>query len=264
MAQIFVTDDANRVVILEKPANRIVTLSPNANDILENLHLRKLIVGTIYDNTNDCQLKYVEKVGQYTNPDLERIVFLKPDLVILPRYGVPFGLYQQLLNHKIPVFVLNPTTFIGIANDINFIGILTGHQQQAKKVATEFLKKLDQIKINHSPKVSVFYELWDKPLMTVGHNTFINQIISFAGGNNIFDYLSQSYVSISLATVIAANPQVIFVSDERQIAEWNQWPMLQAVKYHHIYVVSPDDLQRNSPRILKGVIRLKNYLSCYE
>jgi iron complex transport system substrate-binding protein len=254
LASITVKDDYGRMVSLQRPAKRIVTLAPNATEILFMIGANNSIVGTINQSNYPKAALKITRVGNYTTPDLERILFLSPDLVVLPQHGISFSLVQQLKKFNIPFYVINPHNIKDIPGDIKKLGILTGHQSDALYAATKFNKKLNQLTSHYldRKKVTVFYLLWREPLITIGQNTLIDQMISLCGGKNIFGKLKISYPAINLANLISRNPQVIFVGDERQKTSWNDWGLLQAAKKKHIYYISPDLIQRSSPRILIG------------
>jgi ABC-type Fe3+-hydroxamate transport system substrate-binding protein len=237
--------------MMERPAERIIALSPDATELLFSIGAGGNIVGTVEQADYPLEAKKIKRVGQYPDPDLELIVQLRPDLIVMPLSGSSYGLYEKLKQLKLPVYITNPKKISDIAKEMILLGKLTGKEIEANKKAKDFLEQLNQVK--PAKKRTVFYELWDTPLMTVGDGTMIDEAIRRCGGENIFGKEKIKYPRISKASVLQKNPEVIIVAEKRMIQDWQKWPALSALKRNKIVYLDSDNIQRESPRILDGI-----------
>ncbi len=186
---------------------------------------------------------------------------LRPDLAIAWGSGNPPSQLAQLRRLNIPVFVSEPKQLDDIPAGLRSIGQLAGTSGEAAARAFETrLGNLRQRYAGRSP-VSVFYEIWNQPLMTIGGSHVISDALQVCGGRNVFAALTQPAASVDLEAVLSANPEVIVASgmDEARpewLDQWRRWPQLAAVKRGNLFFVPPELLQRQTPRILDGVEQL--------
>jgi iron complex transport system substrate-binding protein len=251
-------DDLGKTITLPKKPKKIITLSPNSTEILFAIGAGKTIVGTVDQADYPLAAKKIKRIGSYPAPDFESIIALSPDLVVLPKQGLSYAVVAELEKFKLPYFVLNPRTLADIANDILQLGKITGNEKKALQISTVYQNKIRQLKKQYQKrnKVTVFYELWNPPLMTINNKTLINEMIELCGGQNIFGTIKIQYPTINIASVIAKNPQVIIVSNKKQSDEWSKWPNINAVKNNKVFYLSPDLAQRTSPRIIAALINM--------
>lgn len=247
-------DDDGRNVILDHPAERIITLSPDATELLFSMGAGEKIVGTVRQSDYPEAAKKIKRIGQYPDPDLELMVQLKPDLIIMPQSGSSYGLYEKLKQMHFHIYIINPKKISDIAKEMISLGKLTGKEAIANQKAEDFLKRLNQFQ--YKKTATVFYELWDAPLMTISGDTILNEAIERCGGENIFEKVKIHYPKISKESVIQKNPNIIIVTEKRMINDWKNEPEINAVKQKKIYYLNADNIQRNSPRILSGLQEL--------
>ena len=255
-AIIAVYDDTNHKIILQKPAQRIITLSPEANDFLLALKAKNKIIGTIAYEKNLAIKNHSVNIGIYPNIDFEKLVILRPDLVILSNFGVPAEITMKLKEFNIPYFFISPKKITFVASDIKKIGALIGKNKTATKISEDFQNNilLFTKKFKLAKKVTVFYQLWGYPLTTVGKKTIIDKIITLCGGESIFTDLNNlSYPVISVSNVLIKNPDVIIGSIDASMDYWHKLTNLSAVKNNHVYYIDPNILQKNSPLLAQGI-----------
>jgi iron complex transport system substrate-binding protein len=261
-ADINVTDAYGFNVKLEQPAKRIISLAPHTTELLFAAGAGERIVGTVeYSDYPAAALK-IPRIGGYLAVDLEHILTLKPDLVVVGFSGNGADLLEQLRGLGLTVYVSEPKNFEDIATTLEDIGTLTG-SQQGHEAAQRFRQRLHRLTQQYatSARVSVFYQIWDSPLMTVNGDHLINRVIELCGGHNVFAQLPALNPTISLEAVLARNPDAIIASGmdkERPewLDNWRHWPQLTAASAQHLFYIPPDLLQRPTPRLLDGAEQL--------
>lgn len=253
------------IIVLAAPAKKIIVLSPHAVEMLYAIGAGSNIIATTeYANFPD-EAKNIPRIGGYYGIQIEKVMALNPDLIVTWSGGNKHSDLQQLKQLGLTLYDSNPTTLDSLATELENLGQLTGHSQQANKVATQYRQLLQQIAKNshNKPKVRVFYQLWSEPLMTVARNSWIQQIIEVCRGDNVFAKAANDYPQLSIENVLLNNPQVIIQSQQQQnepSIAWQQWPEISAVKNHHIYQINADLLHRPSPRTILGIQTLCNTL----
>jgi iron complex transport system substrate-binding protein len=262
-AEIAVTDDAGQPVRLARPAMRIVSLAPHATELLFAAGAGAQVVATVEFANFPAAAKTLPRIGSFAAFDLERIAALKPDLAIAWGSGNSPGQVAQLKRLGIPVFVNEPQRLEDIPASLRRLGQLAGTADVAEQAASAFEQRRATLAARHAGKcpVTLFYEIWNQPLMTVGGTHIISSAMALCGGRNVFAALSQPAAAVELEAVIRANPAAIVASgmgEERPewLDDWRRWPQLQAVQQGHLIFIPPDLLQRHTPRILDGTAML--------
>jgi iron complex transport system substrate-binding protein len=260
-AEIALIDDAGNRIVLPRPATRIVSLAPHVTELLFAAGAGDRVVGAVdYSNYPDAARR-LPRIGSHAAFDLERIAALKPDLAIGWGSGNPPGQVAQLRRLNIPVFVNEPQRLDDIAASLRQVGVLAG--VPGEPAARAFEQRLAELRARHAQAapVSVFYEIWNQPLMTIGGAHLISAAIGVCGGRNVFAALTQSAANVELEAVLRADPQAIVASGmdtarPEWLDHWRRWPQLKAVKHGNLFFVPPDLLQRHTPRLLDGVEQL--------
>ena len=207
-----ITDQLGRVVKIDKLPQRIISLAPSNTEILFALGLGDRVVAvTSYDNY-PAEVKQKPNIGGFSDPNLEKIISLSPDLVV----AAPIHEKQvipQLEAKGITVLALAPKTLDDVTAAITLVGRVTGAENKASEVVSAMQKRIkavtdktDKLSANLRPKV--LYIVWHDPLMGSGLETFHDELIKKAGGVNMIAD-AKGYPSISLETVVKDNPDVI-------------------------------------------------------
>ena len=262
-AAIDVTDDRGRSIHLDHPAHRIVSLAPHITELLFEIGAGGFIVGTVDYSDYPPAANSIRRIGRHNALDLETIVLLKPDLVIAWYSGNPVHQVEKIIGLGIPVFYSNPVKLSDVADTLRHFGVLTGLDQNGQKAQQAFMLRYQQLRqrYQHKPKVRVFYEIWNQPMMTVNGQHIINEVIDLCGGENVFKTLPSLTPTVNTEAVLNADPDVIIASgvgDEPPpwLSQWDRWSELSAVKNHHVYFVNPDYIHRQTSRILIGAHRV--------
>ena len=252
-------DDRGKVVALVKPAARIISLAPHITELVFAVGAGDKLVGVSSYSDYPPAAKRIGVIGDGGKIDLERVVELRPDLVIAWQSGNHISDITQLERLGIPVFVTEPRRLGDIPKLLRTFGQLTGSVEQAEQSAAAFEKIRDALasRYSNAAPVSVFYEIWHQPLMTVNSDHMISDVIRLCGGRNIFEAVHVLTPTVSMESVLAADPQVIIASgalyqDEAVWQDWQRFKQLRAVKHHHLFSIHPDLIQRQTPRILQG------------
>ena len=262
-AGVVAAGDDDSTLVLSRPATRIISLAPHTTELLFAAGAGNKVVGVVEYSNYPAAARTLPRVGSSAAFDLERIVALKPDLVIAWGSGNPPGQLAQIRRLGIPVYVNEPQRLEDIPATLRQLGKLAGTTETAEQAANNFEQRMSALSRRHASQqpVTVFYEIWNQPLMTVGGSHLISAAITLCGGRNVFASIGQPAAGIEIEAVLRANPEAIVASgmgEEKPewLDDWKRWPQLWAVKSGNLFFVPPDLLQRHTPRILDGAERL--------
>jgi len=259
---ITVTDDAGNTVALAQPAERIVSLAPANTEIVFAVGAGdKLMAGTSYDDYPEAA-KDLPKVGDFSNPSVEKIASFNPDLV-LATGGIQAGLLKKLEKLGMQVYVLEPKTYDAVMRTITNVGQLTGTSDQATTVVDGMQKAKDDVQaaVGSLDPAATFLEIYSKPLMTAGTDTFIDDMIRIAGGTNLGAMAGSGFPNFSSEVLFRENPAVYIadsgsMSKPGPIAKRAGYAELDAIKNGHVYVIEDSLIARPGPRLAQGLQEL--------
>jgi iron complex transport system substrate-binding protein len=258
----FHTDDLGRKVSVAKSPSRIISLAPNITETLFALGLNERVIGVTTYCDFPAEAKSKEKIGDTIKPNLERIIALKPDLVLLSTSSQLEKITHQLDQLAIPVYITNPRTVTEVIASIRKLGEVTGTSLRAEELATSMQQRINSIKPT-SQRPRVLYVLQLSPLITAGKNTFINDLINLAGGISISGEETTDYPQFSRETVIARAPEIIILPESHgsEIVDLEAvkktFVTTPAVKNNRIVTINPDLIDRPGPRIVEGLAELE-------
>ncbi|MGV8898879.1 MAG: cobalamin-binding protein [Burkholderiaceae bacterium] len=263
MAAISVQDDAGKTVILQKPAQRIVTLAPHVTEIVFAAGGGKRIVGTVSYSDYPAAAKSILQVGDNRQIDMERVIALKPDLIVVWLHGNAERQIDQLRALGIPLFYSEPHKLDDIADNILRIGQLLGTEKTAQAASTELRQKLAKLKAQYQnrPPVRMFYQVWDKPLYTLNGQHILSDAMRLCGGENIFANMTVTAPNVSIEAVLQENPEAIFSGDQRNqrgggVNVWKRYTTMTAVRHGNLFSLDGDLLSRAGPRMIDGAVAL--------
>ena len=258
-----VIDSAGREVVLEQPSQRIVALSPHIVENVFSAGAGDKLVGVVSYSNYPPAANDIPIVGGYHAFSLEKIASLRPDLVLCWAEGDGKEVAKPFEALGIPTYIDEPRQLEEVATSVRNIGILSGTSDVADAVADEFMQRLSalQKQYSHQQAVSVFYQVWNKPLQTINNKHIISAVIELCGGHNVFIDTPVIAPKVSLEAVISRNPDVIIASGMDQarpewLDAWLDFPQLNAVVNHNLYFIPPDILQRHTVRILQGAEKM--------
>jgi iron complex transport system substrate-binding protein len=258
-----VTDDSGATVTLNAPAQRIVSLAPHVTELLYAAGGGDRIVGAVEYSDYPPQAKSIPRVGDNKSLDLERIVAMKPDLIVVWRHGNALRQLDRLRELHVPMFFSEPHKLEDIPATIDKLGVLLGTSNEANKASNAFRHDIDNLRTryaNQSP-VSVFYQVWDDPLMTLNGSNTVSEVIELCGGRNVFADLKPLVPTISTEAVLAADPEAIVTAtpgatkSERvlpSLETWRKWPSMKAVARGNLFGIDGDLINRPTPRLALG------------
>ncbi len=260
-----VIDEIGREVHLPSSPKRIVSLAPNITETLFALGLGSEIAGvTIFCNYPE-EAKQKPKVGGLINLSLETIVSLEPDLIIATADGNRKETVNQLENIGLAVYVVNPRNIMEILGMISHIGTITGREREAERLRRNLEGRIEAIlgKTEGIPRPRVFMQVGMDAMISAGKNTFLHELITMAGGDNIAGDSAIRYPRFGTEEIIIKDPDVIIVSSMKKgdpparVEEmWRRWDAISAVKNNRIYIIDSDIITRPSPRIVSGLEKL--------
>ncbi len=253
-AKITVRDSYNTAINLKQTAKRIISLSPNLTEIVYEVGAGKLLVARDSCSNFPSQALKLPVVGSYYKINIEKIVKLNPDLVLLEQAAFTRKDIQLLNQFGIQVYVNHANSINSIPKTMADVGKLSGHEKQGRIVAEHFSKKFSELTDNKKSPVSVFYELWHAPLMSVNDQTLIGEVLFLCGGRNVVGNLKSQTPKISYETVIKADPDFIICSVND--SKWGEFGGMKAVRNHRVFYVEPSLIERTGPRVLLGMARV--------
>jgi len=264
-ARITAVDDAGRAVYIEQTPTRVVSLAPSITEILFALDLGDKVAGVTENCDFPEEAKAKPKVGKYFATSAEAILAKNPDLILTDGHD-PVG--QQLEKTGIPMLVLQPKDIFGIFRDIDLVGKVMNREKEAAKLVAGLQERLNLVAdrtARVTSKPTVFYEIDatdpSKP-WTAGPGSFVDTLISLAGGKNIVQ-TPGAWLQLSLEELVSADPDIIVLGDypyvkPEQVRErGGSWQEVTAVKLGKVYGISDPSLtSRPGPRIIAGLEEL--------
>lgn len=259
VAEISVVDDAGNTVTLTKPAQRVIALAPHLTEMMFAVGAGDRLVGQVSHSEYPAEAKNVPLVGDNLHVDLERVIALKPDLLVVWLHGSAGPQLEALRKLGIPLYYSEPHTLEQIEDTLLRLGRLVGSESRANQVAEGMRENLHKLALRYArqPTVRVFYQVWDKPLYTLNGKHFVSDVIRLCGGENIFSELATTAPVVSVEAVLEENPEAVISGDMRQrddsgLLLWHRYPALMANRRDNLFAVDPDLLVRPGPRIVAG------------
>jgi iron complex transport system substrate-binding protein len=255
-------DQVGRQVEVPAAPQRLVTLAASLTEMVFALGLGSRLVGVEQFSDYPAAASKLPKVGSYITPDLERIVALRPDLCLAIKDGNPRQAVDRLQGLGIPVYVVDPRNLPGVMATLKEIGRLLGAEAKADELAAALSRRYQRIKglsaqVRHRPRV--FLQIGLAPIVSAGSHTFLDEMITTAGGLNLAAGKSP-YPRFSQEQILARQPEVIIITSmarggafEQVKAGWERWENLPAARHHRIFLVDSDLVDRPSPRLLDGL-----------
>lgn len=258
-AAISVRDDAGNIVTLQKPAQRVVSLAPHVTEMLFAAGGGERVVGVVKFSDYPEAAKRIPQVGDNRQIDMERVIALKPDLLVVWLHGSATRQLEQLSKLGIPLFYSEPRQLDGIADNLIRIGQLLGTDKQAQQAAADLRKQLASLAAQYTnrPPVRMFYQVWDKPLYTLNGEHILSDSIRLCGGKNIFAGMAITAPNVGIEAVLQEDPEAIISGDQRNqtgggVNLWKPYTTMTAVRRGNLFSINGDLLNRASPRLIAG------------
>lgn len=244
---------------LPAPARRIITLAPNLAELVFAAGAGEYLQAVVEYSDFPAAVLRIPRVGNAFRIDLERIIELKPDLVIGWKSGNPQAALQKLEQLGITVWQIEITRPEEIADAVENISRAAGTLDQGQAVAQQLRDKLSELKRKNAGKkpIMFFYQISARPLYTINGQHIISRSLEICGGRNVFANLQSLAPQVSRESVILADPQTMIApaipGQPPALQGWNEWHRLQAVQNKTMLYLPADDISRAAPRLLDSI-----------
>ena len=262
-AAITVVDDDGNAVTLQKPAQRIVSMSPHVTELLFAAGGGAKIVGAVSYSDYPEAAKRIPQIGSNRQIDMERVIAMKPDLIVVWMHGSSERQVEELRALGIPMFHSEPKKLDDIAASLQKLGKLMGTEAVAEPAAASLRKELATLtaRYAHRPPVRMFYQVWDKPLYTLNGAHIVSDAIRVCNGVNIFAPLKVTAPIVSVEAVLQEDPEAIFSTGEGSqndggVNLWKPFTNMTAVKRANLFRLDGNLLNRAGPRMVAGTAAL--------
>ncbi len=268
-----ITDGLGEEVVIEEKPEKIISLSPQTTENLFALGAGENVIGVTSYADYPAKATEVEKIGTITEPNIEKIITMEPDLVIAASVNKMESIERlKELNIKVAGFSANNVN--DAIENMKKIGQITGNAEQSEEIVTELYIKIAEIKnlvdekLANNDRPKVFYELWSDPLYTAGVDNFIDNMIHIAGGYNIGRLAGTQWPQFSLEKLLVEDPDVYIStphSAEMQVSvesikKRDRFQEISAIKNDRVYMIDQNILNRATPRMIKALGQLTKAL----
>lgn len=262
-------DDIGRTIEIKRPAQRIISLAPAITENLFSLDAGALIVGSSSHSDYPDAARQIPIVSTHAQLDLEHIASLKPDIIIVWHGGQSAAQLDALNQLNIPIYHQSINQLTDLPLSLMRLSLLIGTPQKAASVV---LAAYEQIRLkpnlDRDPSIkplSVFYQVWQQPLITINHTSWISDALTRCGAQNIFADLPLPTPTVNTEAVIKHNPDVIMTAsheaqNDGSLDEWRGWSSLKATQTNQLLFVNEDHINRPTLRMLRAAQTLCNQL----
>jgi len=244
-------------------ATRVVSLAPSLSEIVVELGATDLLVGRLEAGETLPELVNVASVGGYGQLDMERLLSLRPDLILLWPGSVGVAQRDQLKRLNIPTFTAEPKNLTQLVDQVEGVATALNRAERGRELAARLRARLEQLRQQYAREqpLRVFYQVWDRPLYTVGGGQIISDALALCGARNVFADVSLPAPQVSVESVLQRNPDVIIAGTQAQLDAWKAWPQLEAVKQGRLLLLADKGLERPSGQMIEATARLCEQLA---
>ena len=263
-----VDQTGERMEIPDAP-RRVLALAPSLTEMIYSIDAGQKLVGATRFSNYPPAAQSLPRVGSYIQLDLERIVALRPDLCFATKDGNPKHAVDAIKALGIPVYAVDPRTIDQIMDTLLVMGDLLQVEEKAQKLVADLRQRIERVRqrVAKSPdRPGVFFQISENPIISAGKNSFIDRLITLAGGTNLAGTV-EGYPRYSWENIMVLQPEVVLISTMaggQSIAQlkavWQQWPEIPAVRQDRLYVVNADLFNRPTARLIDGLEMLVDLL----
>jgi iron complex transport system substrate-binding protein len=260
----FVVDDFGDTVHVDSAATRIVSLNPTTTEIFFAIGAGSRLIGrTKWDSWPDSA-KLIPDVGDALRPNVEAVIATKPDLVVLYANNDNRTAAAQLRAAGVPTVAMRVDSIAEFERVTRLLGKLVGEEQRAANVVDSVRKTLERVRAATAslPKTTVFYHTWEKPIITIGKNSFLNELVEIAGGRNVYGDINAVSPVVTMEDIVSRNPAVILVGppvDKRMYAS-AAWQVVPAVRKRQVFAYDTMVVGRPSVTLGMAAVNIANLL----
>lgn len=264
-----VVDQAGQRLDIPDSPKRVLALAPSLTEMIYSIGAGAKLVGATRFSDYPPAAKGLPRVGSYVQLDLERIVALKPDLCFAIKDGNPKHAVDVIEALGIPVFAVDPQSIDQIMSTLLVMGNILNAKAKARALVAGLRQRVEEVRqrvAKNKTRPRVFFQIAASPLVSAGKDSFIDRLITLAGGINLAGG-AKGYPRYSWEKIMVLQPQVVLISSmaggvpPRQLkAAWQRWPTIPAVRHHRLYVVRADLFNRPTARLIDGLEILADIL----
>lgn len=241
----------------EQSQVRIVSLAPHLTELAFDAGAGDRIVATVEYSDYPKAALAIPRIGDAFRIDFERVLELRPDLILAWESGTPAATIERLRELGLKVETVSTQTLAQVPTTLRRLGELAGTTSAAELAAKRFERDIAHLRDEYRDRkrMSVFLQINDQPLYTVNGEHIISEVAALCGGTNVFAALRDLAPTIGIEAVIAANPDAIISTDAsaaETVAYWRRWDSVTAVRAGNVFALSPDELTRATPRLVQG------------
>ncbi|MRX11156.1 ABC transporter substrate-binding protein [Pseudoduganella sp. FT25W] len=254
-----VQDDAGNSVTLARPALRVISTAPHITELLFAAGGGERVVGAMNYSDYPEAARRIPLIGSDAQIDMERVLALRPDLLVVWQTGNTERQLAQLKSLGIPIFYSEPKKLDDVATSLTRLGQLLGTDGTAQAAARDYRQKIGKLTATYAqrPPVKVFYQIWEKPLFTLNGEHIVSDALRVCGGRNIFAGLKVTAPSVSTEAVLQENPEAIVGGEQHSgqagINIWKPYKGMLAVQRDNLFMLDSELLVRATPRIADGI-----------
>ena len=262
-----VSDDLGRTVAVVRPPLRIVSLTPGATEMLFAAGAGAQLIATVQYSSEPAAARAVPRIGDVAAIDLERLVALRPQVVIAwPAGGNP-AQRAKIAALGIPLYQQQVARLSDLPGSLRRLGVLAGTAAVAESAATALEARLAALERTYGaatavgPRPTVLLQVWNRPIYTVGGRHLMSDALELCGARNLFADLTEPGPIVDTEAVIARNPDIILAAAPRGVgaagvADWQRFPSLAAVRHHRVVAFENQALSRLGPSVLDATEEL--------
>lgn len=257
-----VVDQTGREVRVPDNPQRVIALAPSLTEMVYALEEASRLQGVTQFSNYPEAARALPRVGSYIRPDVEKIVALRPDLCLAIRDGNPRHVAEKIDRLGIPIYVVDPRNLRGIMESVTGIGDILGAREKAAALVRDMSHRIDRVKARVAEttgRPGVFFQIDAAPIISVGTNTFIHELIQMAGGINLTAG-AVPYPRVTWEEILHLQPEITIISSmagghspESLKSEWQRWRQLPSVRTGRVYVVDANLFDRPTSRLVDGL-----------
>jgi iron complex transport system substrate-binding protein len=257
------SDDLGNKLTLDRVPARIVSIAPGATEMLFAAGAGHRLIATVDYSDEPLQARQIPRIGDANAIDLERLVALRPELVVVWPRGNNVSQIARLERLGIPVYRQQVDALSQLPASIIRLGDMAGTRQRAAAAASQVSARLDELKRAYAgrPELSVLLQVWDRPVYTVGGTHLVSDALRLCGARNLFEDLRGAGPAVDVEAIVARDPDLIIaVADQstakRWLENWRKLPSLRAVRTGRLMTMDDPRLTRLGPSVLDATEKL--------
>lgn len=267
-------DDLGREVRIPVPLNRVISLAPSITEMVFAAGAGDRLIGVTSYCNYPAEAEKIQKVGDTLTPNIESIVALRPQLVLVSTASQLESFLHVFKQQNIAIYVADVRSIDDVTRNLTAFGTMFGTWERASAAAITFNGRISFIRhqandlrrtsenVNRPTPLNVFVQISNEPLFTIGKESFLNELVEFAGGTSLTKDLGGGYPKISKETALAMDPDVIILSDSEDNREPNiVFNNSKAVKNSRVYKIDADILSRPGPRLADALEQISGHLN---